>query len=47
MSADLIAEIASLTGWDESHILNLPVHRALYYQLKATLQRGRLSEWLL
>lgn len=46
MSCDLVTDIASLTGWDELTILNLPLHRALYYQLKHTLQRGQLSEWL-
>jgi len=46
MTCDLIAEIASLTGWDESHIWALPLHQAHYYHLKSTLRRGMLSEWL-
>lgn len=46
MSCDLISEIASLTGWDINAILNLPLHQAMYYHLKATNRRGCLSEWV-
>ena len=46
MSCDLIAEIASLTGWDIQTIHNLPLHQAMYYHLKATNRRGGLSEWV-
>jgi len=46
VTCDLIAEIAGLTGWDENAILNLPLHHAMYYRLKATNRRGGLSEWV-
>lgn len=47
MSCDIIADVASLTGWHENHILDMPLHRALYYQLKHATQRGQLCEWSL
>jgi hypothetical protein len=47
MTCDLIADVASLTGWDKETILNLPLHEALYYQLKQHNQNGHLSEWVL
>lgn len=46
MTCDLIAEIACLTGWEPDTIMNLPLHQAYYYQLKSTLRRGLLSEWV-
>jgi hypothetical protein len=47
VSCDIIGDVASLTGWPEDHIQDMPLHRALYYQLKHATQRGQLCEWTL
>lgn len=46
MTCDLVADIAHLTGWQESTIYAMPLHRALHYQLKAANVRGVLCEWV-
>jgi hypothetical protein len=46
-TCDLVADIAHLTGWQEATIYAMPLHRALYYQLKAATNARTLCEWFL
>jgi len=47
VSCDIVGDVASLTGWPEETIMHMPLHRVLYYQLKAATLRGDLCEWTL
>jgi len=46
-TADLVGDIAHLTGWHPDIIFDLPLVQALHYQLKSRLLRGGVMEWAL
>lgn len=47
VTCEIISDLAQLTGWQETTIENMPLHRALYYQLKAANLRGVMCQWSL